>query len=63
MASTGSDMQRFLVLEDLFSVDTKLGELQLTVFSTIELSSCPSSSLQKLSLYSILVLYSKRSQE
>ena len=49
--------------EDLFSIDTKLEELQLTIFSTIELSSYPSSSLQKLSLYSILVLYSKRDQE
>ena len=45
MTSTGSDMQRFLVPEDSFSVDTKLGELQLTVFSIIELSSYPSSSL------------------
>ena len=63
MTSTSSDIQRFLVLEDLFSIDTKLEELQLTVFSIIELSSYSSSSLQKLSLYSILVLYSKRGQE
>ena len=45
MTSTSLDIQRFLVLEDLFSINTKLEELQLTVFGIIELSSYSSSSL------------------